>query len=130
MTDSGWSAEEPGTGTRSRPSLARPYSWTEGRTQPAVDLPIEAQVETTAEGARLPYNRGDVRSVLIQLCRQPRSMAEIAAEMSMPLGVARVLISDLVSSGLVTVLATLSEDASWKEKYDLFERVLSGLRAI
>ncbi|NBH10396.1 DUF742 domain-containing protein [Amycolatopsis sp. SID8362] len=131
MTDAEWWAgradeEEPGP----RPSMTRPYSWTEGRTQPALELSIEALVQSTTDGASLPYNRSDVRSVLLRLCRRPRSVAEIGAELSVPLGVARVLVSDLASSGWVTVRDTLGANASWDERHDLLERVLSGLHAI
>ena len=47
----------------------------------------------------------------------------------MPLGVARVLVADLLDEGLVVVEATLSDDAGTDERRQLIERVLSGLRA-
>lgn len=112
------------------PSLARPYAWTEGRTRPTVDLAIEALVETTQEGRFISYNRTSALSGVANLCQQPRSLAEIAALLAVPLGVARVLVSDLLGSGLVTVRGTLTEDASWDERHDLLERVLSGLRTL
>jgi hypothetical protein len=56
-------------------------------------------------------------------------VAEIAAHLAVPLGVARVLVADLLDEGLVTVQATLSDDASTDERRELIERVLSGLRA-
>jgi len=64
-----------------------------------------------------------------ELCRQPRSVAEIAAHLSVPLGVARVLVADLLDDGLVTVQATLADDAGIDERRELIERVLSGLHA-
>lgn len=112
------------------PSLARPYSWTEGRTRPTVELAIEALVETTPEGRFVSYNRTSALSGVANLCLQPRSLAEIAALLAVPLGVARVLVSDLLGSGMVTVRGTLTEDASWDERHDLLERVLSGLRTL
>lgn len=115
---------------RSAPSLARPYSWTDGRTQPSVHLAIEALVQTTPEGHSVPVNRASVSSAVTQLCMQPLSVAEIAAHMSVPLGVARVIVGDLLGAGLVSVRETLSEHASWDEHNDLLERVLSGLRAL
>lgn len=115
---------------RPTPSLARPYALTGGRTTPTVALAIEALVQTTDEGAAVPYTRTNPRSAVTALCRQPRSVAEIAAQLAVPLGVARVLICDLLDAGLVTVRGTLSEDATWAERHDLLERVLSGLHAI
>jgi Protein of unknown function (DUF742) len=111
------------------PSLARPYSWTEGRTEPAVELAVEARVQTTAAGAAMPQRRTSPQWTITQLCFQPRSVAEIAAHLGVPLGVARVLVADLVSDGLVLVQATLAENAGADERRDLIERVLSGLRA-
>jgi Protein of unknown function (DUF742) len=111
------------------PSLARPYSWTDGRTEPAVELAVEARVRTTAEGAALPLRRASAQWMVTQLCFEPRSVAEIAAHLGVPLGVARVLVADLLGEGLVRVEATLARDASADERRDLIERVLSGLRA-
>ena len=115
---------------RPGPSLARPYSWTGGRTQPAVELAVEALVQTTAEGTGVPYNPANPLSVVTHLCLQPRSIAEIAAHMSLPLQVARVLVGDLLNARLVIVRDTLSEHATWDERHDLLERVLSGLRTL
>ncbi|MFJ8814303.1 DUF742 domain-containing protein [Amycolatopsis thermoflava] len=112
------------------PSLARPYAWTEGRTQPAVELAIEALVQTTTEGQTLPYNRASAPSVVTQLCLRPRSVAEIAAHLNIPLGVAKVIVSDLLGAGLVTVRDTLGDNATWDERHDLLEWVLSGLRTL
>ncbi len=113
----------------SRAALARPYSWTEGRTEPRVELAIEAQVRAVPQehGVRLP-NTSPLWTILA-LCAQPRSVAELAAHLSVPLGVAKVLVADLVAEGLATVQATLTEESTVEERRELIERVLSGLRA-
>lgn len=111
------------------PALARPYSWTEGRTRPTVELAVEARVQTTELGESLPEQRVSPLWTVTQLCVEPCSVAEIAAHLAVPLGVARVLVADLLDEGLVTVQATLSDDASTDERRELIERVLSGLRA-
>ena len=54
----------------------------------------------------------------------------MAAHLGVPLGVARVLIGDLLFAGQVSIRDTLTADASWDERNDLLERVLSGLRAL
>lgn len=125
------SEAEPPTAWRreSRPALARPYSWTEGRTEPVVDIAIEAQVQTTPEGRAVPVRRTSPLWTVIELCSAPRSVAEIAAHLCVPLGVAKVLVADLLSEGLVIVQATLDDDTSVDERRDLIERVLGGLRA-
>ena len=111
-------------------SLARPYALTEGRTRPSVELAIEALVQTTARGQSRAHERTSAQGAVTQLCARPRSVAEIAALMSVPLGVARVLVGDLLGDGLVTVQATLAADASWDDRRELIERVLGGLRAL
>ena len=114
---------------RQPPALARPYSWTEGRTQPTVELAVEAQVQTTFAGQAMPEQRTSPQWTVVQLCAEPCSVAEIAAHLSVPLGVARVLVADLLDEGLVTVQDTLTDDTTPDERRELIERVLSGLRA-
>jgi hypothetical protein len=111
-------------------SLARPYSWTDGRTLPAIDLALEALVETTARGRAARYNHADPLSVVTELCHQPHSVIEVAARLSVPIGVARVLVGDLLGAGLVTIRDTIGEHATWDQRHDLLERVLSGLRTL
>jgi hypothetical protein len=112
------------------PALIRPYSWTLGRTRPAVHLALEALVRTTRMGGAVPYNRANPQSVVTRMCRQTCSIAEIAARTALPLGVARVLVGDLLGSGQVEVRGTLGDGASWDERRELLERVLSGLHAL
>lgn len=112
-----------------RAALARPYAWTEGRTTPSVELAVEARVSTTPDGEALPPRLASAQWTVTQLCLQPRSVAEIAAHLSVPLGVARVLVADLLNEGLVVVEATLTDDAGLDERRQLIERVLDGLRA-
>ncbi|MEU4520630.1 DUF742 domain-containing protein [Amycolatopsis sp. NPDC024027] len=124
MTD-----DPPGDEPRRSPALARPYAWTEGRTAPAVEIAVEALVETTADGrAEAVYQTSSALSEVLELCVRPRSLMEIAALLGLPLGVVRVLVSDLMQDYLVIVRDTLSDTATWDERHDLMERVLHGLR--
>jgi len=123
--------DEPPSGDAPRRSaaLARPYAWTEGRTAPAVEIAVEALVETTADGrAEAFYQSSSASADVIELCLRPRSLMEIAALLALPLGVVRVLVSDLMQDNLVIVRETLSDTAGWGERHDLMERVLHGLR--
>ena len=63
-------------------------------------------------------------------CRTPRSVAEVAALLRVPLGVARVLISDAADAGLITVHKTVSGNEDAEAHLILMERVLSGLRRL
>lgn len=120
----GPAGEEP----RHAPSLARPYSWTEGRTAPVVEIAVEALVETTAAGRTEAYHSTSALAEVMELCARPRSLMEIAALLVLPLGVVRVLVADLMEDRLVIVRDTLSDTSSWGERHDLMERVLHGLK--
>lgn len=111
-------------------ALARPYALTAGRTRPSVEFALEALVQTTMHEWAGRHEQTSAQWAVANLCTQPRSVAEVAALLALPVGVARVLVADLVDEGLVSVHATLGADASWDERRDLMERVLSGLRAL
>ena len=59
----------------------------------------------------------------------PKIVAEVAALLSLPLGVARVLLGDMASNGTVTVHQTASTPGNAPD-LALMERVLSGLRRL
>ena len=48
----------------------------------------------------------------------------------LPVGVARVLIGDLVRSGYLRVHATLTEGSTREERHELIGRTLRGLKAL
>jgi len=113
------------------PSMVRPYARTGGRTRPVHDLDLEALVVTTVTGQDPSMNDllSPEHSTVIELCEETISVAEIAARLQTPLGVARVIIADMVELGLVEVLATAN--ASGDERDPAFlRRVLSGLQRL
>lgn len=91
-----WEPREP----QPEASLVRPYVLTAGRTSPRVDLPLEAPVETVDAGTDTHRQVNDVSARILRLATDGPSVAEIAARLSIPLGVARVLIGDLVVQGI------------------------------
>ena len=112
------------------PSLVRPYTLTAGRTGTNVDLPLEAPVQTLQAGLAHPWPPNDARGKIIQLCVKSPSVAEISVRLDLPLGVARVLVGDLVLSGYVRVHRTLTEHSTRDERHELIGRTLRGLRAL
>jgi hypothetical protein len=113
------------------PQLVRPYTLTAGRTDSRVNLPLEAPVETLAAPPKPPRWPGnDVRGQILTLCADSPSVAEIAALLSLPLGVARVLIGDLVTQGYLRVHTTLGDSATDDQRRELIGRTLRGLRAL
>ncbi|MEV6550677.1 DUF742 domain-containing protein [Streptomyces sp. NPDC051597] len=110
--------------------LVRPYAMTGGRTRPRYQLAIEALVHTTAEPARLQGQLPEHQRIC-QLCREIKSVAEISALLSIPLGVARILVADLAEAGLVAIHQPGGdESAGGQPDVTLLERVLSGLRKL
>jgi hypothetical protein len=108
--------------------IVRPYALTAGRTRAAVDLPLEATLRLDTSATRRAWGE-DVQRKIIGVC-DLRSVAEVSALVQRPIGVVRVLLGDLVEQGYVHVQATLTEDSTDDERFDLIERTLRGLRAL
>lgn len=120
----------PQSSSSRRAGRVRPYALTSGRTQPAVDLPMEAVIETISYHAQFDWPSGDIRSEILRLGTHQLSVAEIAAHLDRSLGMVRVVIGDLVVDGNLRVHSTLTEQASYDERRSLMERTLRGLRAL
>ncbi|MBE1486947.1 hypothetical protein H4W31_002585 [Plantactinospora soyae] len=116
-------------------ALVRPYAVTRGRTRPRLDIALEALVETTVRGRSAGNGNGGQgreHQYIAALCDgRLQSLAEIAARMQLPLGVARVLIADMAADGMVAVHEpTILDDSNDAVGTELLERVLSGLRRL
>ncbi|MFE9608881.1 DUF742 domain-containing protein [Streptomyces sp. NPDC006012] len=124
-----------------RPARVRPYSLTGGRTRFGHVLLVEtfvaaAEALESAEERR-ELTQGDRTSrimpemrAIVELCRRMRTVAEIAALLQMPLGVVRVLLSDLADQGKIRVYGTGTGHGTGRPDRFLLERVLSGLRRL
>ncbi|OKJ53828.1 hypothetical protein AMK29_29960 [Streptomyces sp. CB02261] len=110
--------------------LVRPYAMTGGRTRPRYQLAIEALVSTTADPSRLQGQLPEHQRIC-RLCFEIKSVAEISALLSIPLGVARILVADLAEAGLVAIHQPGGDAAAGGQPdVTLLERVLSGLRKL
>ena len=113
-----------------RGALVRPYAVTRGRTEPQRDIPIEAVLVASQSAVQEARFAGHDKYRIAVLCEpRPQSLAEIAAYCRMPLGVARVLVADLVADGLLSLHSAAPKEG-FSERMDLLERVLSGLRRL
>ncbi len=110
-------------------SVVRPYTWTGGRTEPVIDLAVETLVSTSEHGHDVAVLTSEEHRTVAELCRDPRSVAEVAALLSLPLGVVRVLLADMADIGLVVVHRSANGSSNTPDMA-LMERVLSGLRRL
>jgi Protein of unknown function (DUF742) len=116
------------SGPRLQTTSLRPYLLTAGRAR-AVDssIEIETQVSATETGraalAQLQFEQRDI----VELCRGPLSVAEIAARLDLHLGVVRVLVGDLTALGYLSVLRP---NGNSSHDIDTISRVIRGLRAL
>ena len=119
-----YSVEDESSSTR----LVRPYTVTGGRTQPRYKLALEALVTATVYEPRDLSVLAPECQAILQFCLDWRSVAEISAVLRLPLGVARILVSDMSADGLVRIHQR--DDSEGRPDLNLLERVLSGLRKI
>ncbi|KUF16121.1 MULTISPECIES: DUF742 domain-containing protein [Streptomyces] len=123
-----------------KPARVRPYSLTGGRTRFGHVLLVETFVAANpaieAPEGRRELDRGDAPALrgmpemraIVEICRRMRTVAEISALLKMPLGVVRVLLSDLADQGKIRVYGT--GHGPGQPNRALLERVLSGLRRL
>ncbi|MEV6399870.1 DUF742 domain-containing protein [Streptomyces sp. NPDC051907] len=119
-----------------RPARVRPYSLTGGRTRFGHVLLVEtfvAALDAPPERRELPNGSLATRVMpelraIVDLCRRMRTVAEISALLRMPLGVVRVLLSDLADQGRIRVYGT--GHGAGRPDRALLERVLSGLHRL
>jgi Protein of unknown function (DUF742) len=107
-------------------ALTKGRAHTEGQ-----DMPIEALVTVSEHGARLARSLDFEYRAIVRLGRaRPISVIEIAAALGVPVGVARVLVSDLADAGYLVVHAPPPAAAGQGPDRALLERLLDGLRAL
>jgi hypothetical protein len=116
-------------------ALVRPYTWTGGRTRSSLDLRLETLVSSSEGALARRHELGPEHRAVAGLCRHPHSVAEVAAKLAVPLGVARVLLSDMAEQDLVMVHDTggghgVQDSDEQAAHYSVMERVLSGLRRL
>jgi thioredoxin-dependent peroxiredoxin len=123
-----WSAESE---TADEPSLVRPFTLQQGRTDSSAELALEAPVEVLNTTAMPPrWRRNDVRGQILTSCVNSPSVAEIASRLSLPLGATRFLVDDLATQGYLRVRAPLGDSMTIDERRELISRTLRGLRAL
>jgi hypothetical protein len=84
--------------------VVRPYALIGGRTRPTGESLDLIALVTAVRGARPdPVDLDPEHFEMLRLCRLPASVADLAADLNLPLGVVRILISDLRDRGLIRI---------------------------
>ena len=110
--------------------VARPYTVTGGRTRPRGEahfdlIDVVARSSTPAD-AFVVFS--PERSRILDLCRNPVTVADLASAIGLPVGVVRVLLADLVHEGLIMVTRPATRGPVTDR--DLLRQVLDGLNAL
>jgi hypothetical protein len=112
--------------------VVRPYAVTGGRTEPAEGevLDLITIVVDAGRGSvdADPIDFSPEHRRIVTLCRRPATVADVASDTALPLGVVRVLLADLIQSGRIKVLP--QRPAGQQPSTDLLREVLHGLRAL
>lgn len=124
--------------------VVRPYAMTRGRTRSSaqdvqldlIALVIAEPVEPDGRTGRAgddplldDHTLAPEHEDIVASCRRsPQSVAELAAELDVPLGVVRVLIGDLIDADLVRVTRPVPPAELPDES--ILREVINGLRAL
>ena len=110
--------------------VVRPYAVTKGRTMPAadayvglIDMVIAEDRPQLPAGARL----NSEHRRLLGMCRHPGTVVDLASDAALPVGVVRVLLSDLAAWGAIRVVRSPRGRVTDER---LLKDVLDGLQAL
>ncbi|MFG1999034.1 DUF742 domain-containing protein [Spirillospora sp. NPDC048911] len=122
--------------------VVRPYALTGGRTHyEGVEFDLVALIVTRDDaGTEEPDRPGPVgarpnrwapdpeHEMILELCRSPLSVVEVASELELPLGVVRVLLGDLLDRSLILVRRPAPVAQFPSER--VLKEVIDGIRAL
>jgi hypothetical protein len=122
MNDHEWLDAEAGP-------VVRPFALTGGRTRPDVsDFDLMTLVVQSPEPLYGSLLLGPEHEAILDLCRTPVSVAEIASSLDLAIGVVRVLLGDLLTEGRISV-RTQAPLAQFPPSR-IIKEVIDGLQAL
>jgi hypothetical protein len=116
-----------GENQRMRSKRIRPYALTGGRTQARHELLVEALVSVPRYDPSLPDSLMPESRMLYERARSRVSIAELSVALSLPLGVVRVLVSDLAAQGAIYIHPTAH---AYDHDREMLGRILDGLERL
>lgn len=117
-----WQDEEAGP-------VVRPYALIRGRTRaPGEKVDLLAMIVSTRRPPAEPWKLDPEQLTMLQISRIPISLADLASELDLPVGVVRILLADLRELGLVAV----HHPRSAVQRHDprILREVADGLRRL
>jgi Protein of unknown function (DUF742) len=111
--------------------VVRPYALTGGRTEPAGEV---LDLITVIVAARPAGEIDDAIRLspehrkILGLCRRQVTLADVASDTALPVGVVRVLLADLIQEGRITIVPRRA--GGQQPSTDLLKEVLHGLHAL
>ncbi|BCK56720.1 DUF742 domain-containing protein [Nocardia wallacei] len=111
----------------------RLYTLTGGRSKPDIEA-FDLVTLVVSECDPAPGMQSELAAIL-DLCRAPTAVVEIAAELRLPVGIATILLADLLAAGKITVRhprPAAELPGTWASVTDAatLEKVLVGLRKL
>ncbi|MGW4794563.1 DUF742 domain-containing protein [Nonomuraea sp. NPDC004297] len=114
--------------------VVRPYALIRGRTRSSGDaFDLVATVRAIGGGPGGgpnggPGGVGPEQQLILRAARDPISLADLAVELDLPVGVVRVLLGDMRDHGLISVTSPSAGGARSNER--ILKEVINGLRAL
>jgi Protein of unknown function (DUF742) len=110
-------------------AVVRPYALTRGRTRPAGGrLDLIALITSVREAQGIEWGLGPEHRALLRICRRPTSVADLAADLDLPVGVIRILLADLRERALINVHNPIP--AARLPDRRILQEVVDGLRRL
>lgn len=105
--------------------VQRPYSITDGRTQPDIALELESLVCATGD---VPDRLDPMLEEVLHLCQSVAAVVEVSARLGTPIVVTKILLSDLITHGAVQKVGRTVPDSP--PHLDILEAMLRGLKRL
>ncbi|MEU3462936.1 DUF742 domain-containing protein [Streptomyces sp. NPDC006733] len=110
-------------------STVRPFAIVAGRTRPAQgDFDLISLISSRPPRDGVPTGSPEGKDILTLCQTRPLSVAEIASDLGLPLGVIRVLLGDLLDAGYICV--THPTPTLWLNDQNVLREVANALRAL
>ncbi|GAB2668181.1 DUF742 domain-containing protein [Nocardia goodfellowii] len=109
--------------------LVRPYALTRGRTMGAGhDLDILTVVVTTDPAPTLRRIEPEYARI-VHLCKAPQAVAEVSANLKLPLAVTKILVGDLIGEGHLIFRSPVQPETGPGD-LNVLRAVLDGIRKL